>query len=169
MFHSASFDFSVWEMCGARLHGGRLVFVDRPVPRDTARFLELLAAEQVTVLNQTPAAFYELDRVCRERPELERALALRLVIFGGDALDLRALHGWFDRHRDGGPRLVNMYGITETTVHVTQLEIDQEQAGQADESLVGEGLEHTRCYVLDESLRPVAAGKAGGPVGGGGR
>ncbi len=161
MFHSASFDFSVWEMWGALLHGGRLVVVDRQIARDTPRFLKLLTAERVTVLNQTPAAFYELDRVGQERPELERALALRLVIFGGDALDLRSLRGWFLRHRDGGPRLVNMYGITETTVHVTQLRIDPQEASRADESLVGQGLDHTRCYVLDEFLRPVPPGVAG--------
>ncbi len=160
MFHSASFDFSVWEMWGALLHGGRLVVVERLVSRDTSRFLELLATERVTMLSQTPAAFYELDRVCRERPELERRLALRLVVFGGDVLDLRALSAWCQRHR-GGPRLVNMYGITETTVHVTQLEIDPEFAGRADQSLVGQGLEHARCYVLDTSLRPVPPGVTG--------
>ena len=60
LFHSYAFDFSVWEMWGALATGGRLVVVPYLVSRSAAEFRELLAAEQVTVLSQTPAAFYQL-------------------------------------------------------------------------------------------------------------
>ena len=116
LFHSFAFDFSVWELWGALAYGGRLVVVPYEVSRSPEAFLELLATEQVTVLNQTPSAFRQLERAERAHP---RELALRYVIFGGEALDLPSLAPWFERHGDQRPRLINMYGITETTVHVT--------------------------------------------------
>ncbi|MFS8065776.1 MAG: amino acid adenylation domain-containing protein, partial [Byssovorax sp.] len=117
LFHSCAFDFSVWEIWGALLHGGRLVVVPFCVSRSPEAFHELLAAEGVTVLNQTPSAFRQL--ILAEASSSARELALRLVIFGGEALELQSLRPWFDRHGDARPELVNMYGITETTVHVT--------------------------------------------------
>jgi amino acid adenylation domain-containing protein len=117
LFHSYAFDFSVWELFGPLLSGGRVVVVPYLVSRSPAEFYELLRREQVTVLNQTPSAFRQLQVVDEQQEEGE-PLALRLVIFGGEALELESLGGWFTRHADG-PQLVNMYGITETTVHVT--------------------------------------------------
>ncbi|MEY9878219.1 amino acid adenylation domain-containing protein [Streptacidiphilus sp. MAP12-33] len=114
--HSSAFDFSVWEIWGCLLTGGHLVVVSAEAALWPEDFIELLAARGVTVLSQTPAAFAALDEAdARMRP----ALALRLVVFGGESLDVRMLRGWLDRHPAGRCRLVNMFGITETTVHVT--------------------------------------------------
>jgi amino acid adenylation domain-containing protein len=115
LFHSPAFDVSVWEIWGALLYGGRLVVVPRGVARSPRDFHRLLAAEGVTVLNQVPSAFHPLAQADAEEP---LPLALRWVIFAGEALDARSLAPWFERHGER-PRLVNMYGITETTVHVT--------------------------------------------------
>ncbi|MFJ3788339.1 non-ribosomal peptide synthase/polyketide synthase [Kitasatospora sp. NPDC090091] len=155
LFHSYAFDFSVWELWGALLHGGRLVVVDHETSRSPGRFLELLARERVTVLNQTPSAFYQLMQADREAG-LE--LALRTVVFGGEALEHARLAGWYERHAEDSPRLVNMYGITETTVHVTHAALDGSgnAAGQ-----IGTALPDLRTYVLDADLRPVAPGVAG--------
>ncbi|HRI53855.1 MAG TPA: AMP-binding protein, partial [Pseudomonadota bacterium] len=120
LFHSFAFDFSVWELWGALLYGGRLVVVPYWVSRSAEAFYRLLRSESVTVLNQTPSAFYQLIQAAPlVDATSERLLALRLVIFGGEALDLGALVPWFERHGEQRPRLYNMYGITETTVHVT--------------------------------------------------
>ncbi|MGW7465531.1 amino acid adenylation domain-containing protein [Streptomyces xantholiticus] len=116
LFHSSAFDFSVWEIWGCLLTGGRLVIVDYWVTRDTDLFHELLVREGVTVLNQTPSAFAQIVEADRQRPE---ELSLRLVVFGGEPLDVRMLGPWFARHSHTDCRLVNMFGITETTVHVT--------------------------------------------------
>ncbi|MFD4777754.1 amino acid adenylation domain-containing protein, partial [Streptomyces sp. NPDC058427] len=116
LFHSSAFDFSVWEIWGCLLTGGRLVVVDYWVTRDTDLFHDLLVREHVTVLNQTPSAFAQVVEVDRQR---RTELALRLVIFGGEPLDVRMLAPWFTRHSHTECRLVNMFGITETTVHVT--------------------------------------------------
>ena len=118
LFHSYAFDFSVWELWGALLHGGRLVIVPFEVSRSPREFYELLCREQVTVLNQTPSAFRQLVQAEDSIIDPSR-LKLRLVIFGGEALDFQSLKPWFHRHGDERPRLINMYGITETTVHVT--------------------------------------------------
>ena len=158
MFHSFAFDFSVWEMWGSLLTGGRLVVVPFAVSRSPGDFWELLRAERVTVLNQTPSAFGLVDAVDATRPA--GALVLRVVIFGGEALALRSLRGWVSRHGDARPELVNMYGITETTVHVTYRRV---RAGDLDqrESLIGEPIRDLRVELLDDALRPVDEGCEG--------
>ncbi|MGW0538412.1 amino acid adenylation domain-containing protein, partial [Streptomyces sp. NPDC003032] len=161
LFHSYGFDFSVWELWGPLLHGGRLVVVPYEVSRSPERFLRLLVEERVTVLNQTPSAFYQLMRADAEDPELGRELALRYVVFGGEALDLGLLEEWYTRHRDDAPVLVNMYGITETTVHVTHLALDAPTVAGRPASLVGTGIPDLRVRVLDSSLRPTPVGVTG--------
>lgn len=164
MFHSFAFDFSVWELWGALLHGGTLVLVDHEVSRDPDAFRALVAAEGVTVLNQTPSAFYQyIEADLRADSETR----LRYVIFGGEALDLRRLGRWYDNHpgyeshTESAPALVNMYGITETTVHVTHLELDRASASALTGSRIGDAIDGLRVYLLDEHLSPVPVGIAG--------
>ncbi|NED23423.1 amino acid adenylation domain-containing protein, partial [Streptomyces anulatus] len=164
LFHSYAFDFSVWELWGALLHGGRLVVVPHEVSRSPESFLRLLADERVTVLNQTPSAFYQLMRADREDPRTGDRLALRRVVFGGEALDLRRLSDWYERHDTGhpcAPVLVNMYGITETTVHVSHLPLDRDLAASGSGSLIGRGIPDLRIHLLDAALRPAPPGVAG--------
>ncbi|MER8105695.1 amino acid adenylation domain-containing protein, partial [Kitasatospora sp. NPDC094016] len=158
LFHSYAFDFSVWELWGPLLYGGRLVVVDYETSRSPGRFLELLARERVTVLNQTPSAFYQLMQADAEHP---CELALRTVVFGGEALEPARLAPWYERHPDDAPRLVNMYGITETTVHVTCAALDRSAATAGAASVVGAAIPDLRAYVLDPHLRPVAPGVPG--------
>ncbi|MGV9747955.1 non-ribosomal peptide synthase/polyketide synthase [Rhodococcus zopfii] len=163
MFHSYAFDFSVWELWGPLLYGGTLVVVDYFTSRSPEQFRELVMRNGVTVLNQTPSAFYqfaEADRAATEDAGAD-GLSLRHVIFGGEALDLGKLTGWFERYRDGAPRLVNMYGITETTVHVSFLALTEEMARSSVASVIGRALPGLRVYVLDERLRPVPVGVQG--------
>nr|WP_229675792.1 non-ribosomal peptide synthase/polyketide synthase [Hoyosella rhizosphaerae] len=161
MFHSYAFDFSVWELWGPLLYGGRLVVVDYFTARSPEQFHGLLVREGVTVLNQTPSAFYQLAETDRLAETADDSLALRYVIFGGEALDLAQLDRWYTRHNDTAPRLVNMYGITETTVHVTYLELDREFAANASASVIGQALPGLQVKVLDARLRPVAPGTIG--------
>ncbi|MFE2050995.1 amino acid adenylation domain-containing protein, partial [Streptomyces sp. NPDC059459] len=158
-FHSFAFDFSVWELWGALLQGGRLVAVPFAVSREPGAFLSLLADERVTVLNQTPSAFYQL--VQAESDSARRhGLALRLVVFGGEALDAARLAPWYRRHADDAPRLVNMYGITETTVHVTYAPLSADDTGYTS-SVIGRGIPDLRTYVLDDALQLLPPGAAG--------
>ncbi|MEV5602749.1 non-ribosomal peptide synthase/polyketide synthase [Streptomyces sp. NPDC052299] len=158
LFHSYAFDFSVWELWGPLLHGGRLVVVDHETSRSPGRFLDLLARERVTVLNQTPSAFYQLMQADAEDPETGRRLALRTVVFGGEALEHARLASWYERHPEDAPRLVNMYGITETTVHVTHADLGRSATTPGD---IGTPLPDLCAYVLDAGLRPVAPGVPG--------
>ena len=161
MFHSHAFDFSVWEIWGSLLHGGRLVIVPREVSRSPEGFLRFLAAEHVTVLNQTPSAFYQLMRADQDNAEPRAPLSLRYVIFGGEALDLRRLGPWYEHHAETAPVLVNMYGITETTVHVSYTALDQAAAAGATGSTIGVPIPDLGVYVLDADLAPVPFGVAG--------
>ena len=159
LFHSHAFDFSVWEIWGALLYGGRLVVVREEVSRTPEAFHDLLQAERVTVLNQTPSAFRQLQAVDLARPV--GGLALRTVIFGGEALEPRSLLPWFDRHGDEHPRMVNMYGITETTVHVTYRPIRRADALSGRGSVIGKRIPDLTLYVVDERLEPVPVGVPG--------
>ncbi|OZM71252.1 non-ribosomal peptide synthetase [Amycolatopsis antarctica] len=152
LFHSMSFDFSVWEIWAALGRGGRLVVVEHAVSRSPRGLLDLLAREQVTMLSQTPSAFYQLLAAETEHPV---PLSLRMVVFGGEALDPARLRAW---HGEGRPRLVNMYGITETTVHSTFQEIDDPEETR---SVVGHPLPDLRVHLLDHALRPVPPGSPG--------
>ncbi|MFF5157806.1 amino acid adenylation domain-containing protein [Streptomyces sp. NPDC000348] len=160
LFHSYAFDFSVWEIWGALLHGGRVVVVPYAVSRSPREFLELLHREGVTVLNQTPSAFEQLVDA-----DLERGGgtgALRYVVFGGEALRPARLRPWAERHGLDRPALVNMYGITETTVHVThhrltRADLDDPRRG----SVIGTPLADLRVHLLDAEGRPVPPGATG--------
>ena len=161
LFHSCAFDFSVWEIWGALLHGGRLVLVPFWMSRSPDAFAAVLAHERVTVLNQTPSAFRQLiasDAASGAR----RDPALRLVIFGGEALDPQELVPWFARYGDEMPQLVNMYGITETTVHVTYRPLSAADAQRAGRSVIGARIPDLALYVLDPlSLQPLPPGVPG--------
>ncbi|HYO14327.1 MAG TPA: amino acid adenylation domain-containing protein, partial [Thermoanaerobaculia bacterium] len=159
LFHSFAVDFSVWELWGALTYGGRLVVVPYWVARSPRDFLRLLRSEGVTVLNQTPSAFRQL--AAAENEEDGGDLPLRLMVFGGEALDLGSLAPWLDRHGDGHPRLVNMYGITETTVHVTYRPIGRDDLRHAGQSPVGIPIPDLRVHLLGFDGGPVPAGAPG--------
>lgn len=159
LFHSIAFDFSVWELWGALLYGGRLVVVPRWVARSPSAFHALLARERVTVLNQTPSAFRALSRH-EEEAGVPAGDALRLVIFGGEALELEALRTWFDRRGDDQPRLVNMYGITETTVHVTYRPIVRSDLARR-RSVIGRPIPDLGIVLLDSRGQLVPPGIPG--------
>ena len=181
--HSLAFDFSVWEIWGALLYGGRLVVVPDAVVRAPEDLHALLVAEQVTVLSQTPSAFYALQTVDTQRwwhtaitafersvthwlsmgptrsAEPEDQLKLQTVVFGGEALEPSRLESWLDNH-PGSPRLINMYGITETTVHASFRKIVYRDTANT-ASPIGVPLPHLAFFVLDAWLRPVPAGVVG--------
>ncbi|MEW2067535.1 amino acid adenylation domain-containing protein [Streptomyces sp. NPDC007346] len=159
-FHSFSFDFAVWELWGALAHGGELLVPDYALTRSPVDFHRLVRERGVTVLNQTPSAFHQFIEadLHAERP----ATALRRVIFGGEALDLGRLRGWVERHGTGSPELVNMYGITETTVHVTHRVLtDEDFARGGDAGPIGGPIPGLATHLLDDRLRPVPPGRVG--------
>ncbi|HEX7047611.1 MAG TPA: amino acid adenylation domain-containing protein, partial [Gammaproteobacteria bacterium] len=160
LFHSFAFDFSVWEIWGALLHGGCLEVIPREIARSPEAFHDLLIERGVTVLNQTPSAFRQLMQVDAER---EEALpALRMIVFGGEKLDFASLGDWVQRHGTDSPQLINMYGITETTVHVTwrplrRSDVETPPAG----SMIGWPLPDLYVRLLDAKGRPVPPGVRG--------
>lgn len=160
LFHSFAFDFSVWEIWGALLYGGRLVIVPYWVSREPESFYGLLRTEKVTVLNQTPSVFRQLIQV-EEMNGTAPDLALRLVVFGGEALTLQTLRPWFERHGDQHPQLVNMYGITETTVHVTYRPLTMADVVEGKGSIIGKPIPDLQVYVLDKYGQPVPIGVSG--------
>ncbi|GCE15725.1 non-ribosomal peptide synthetase [Tengunoibacter tsumagoiensis] len=156
MFHSFCFDFSVWEMYGALFNGGRLIVIPRTMTVDMSSYLALLKQERVTILNQTPGAFFRLAE--EESKDDQPTLALRYVIFGGEALKPGRLASWSQRYPQ--IQLINMYGITETTVHVTYKEITREDI-QLDVSTIGRPIPTTSVSILDARLNPVPNGVPG--------
>ncbi|WP_130908082.1 non-ribosomal peptide synthetase [Pseudomonas sp. Sample_16] len=158
LFHSYAFDFSVWELFGSLCTGGRLIIVPYYISREPQAFHRLLCDQGVTVLNQTPTAFRQLLPIACASA---RGLALRQVIFGGEALEVASLRPWFERFGDQQPTLVNMYGITETTVHVTYRAIRRADLDGKAQSPIGLPIRDLRWYLLDSQLQPVPVGVAG--------
>jgi amino acid adenylation domain-containing protein len=154
VFHSTAFDFSVWEIWGALLHGGSAVFVPYETSRDPQAFAAFMQQQRVSVLSQTPSAF----RLLAEQPGL--LPDLRLVVFGGEALESSSLREWFARYGDQRPQLVNMYGITETTVHVTARVLGSADVGGA-LCPIGEPLADLSLQLLDSYGEPVLPGVTG--------
>lgn len=160
LFHSYAFDFSVWEIWGALLYGGKLVVVPYWISRSPKDFYQLLVEEEVTVLNQTPPAFRQLIQVC-EQEDKNKNLQLRYVIFGGEALEPTSLLPWFQRYGEKKPQLINMYGITETTVHVTYYPITLDDVQHVSRSNIGNRIPDLEVYILDAYQQPVPIGVDG--------
>ncbi|MEV0642684.1 amino acid adenylation domain-containing protein [Streptomyces sp. NPDC050619] len=159
-FHSFSFDFAVWELWGALAHGGELLVPEYGLTRSPVDFHRLVRERGVTVLNQTPSAFYQFIEADRHADE--PVTALRRIIFGGEALELGRLRGWVERHGTASPELINMYGITETTVHVTHRVLtDEDFEPGEDVSPIGSPIPGLATYLLDDRLRPVPPGRVG--------
>ncbi|MFI7291874.1 amino acid adenylation domain-containing protein [Streptomyces anulatus] len=159
-FHSFSFDFAVWELWGALAHGGELLVPEYALTRSPVDFHRLVRQRGVTVLNQTPSAFYRFIEA--DLHAEEPVTAVRRIVFGGEALDLGRLRGWVERHGTGSPELVNMYGITETTVHVTHRVLtDEDFTRSAEVSPIGGPIPGLTVHLLDDRLRPVPPGRVG--------
>ncbi|MBQ4845992.1 non-ribosomal peptide synthetase [Pseudoalteromonas sp. MMG005] len=159
LFHSYAFDFSVWEIWGALLNGGKLVVADDFTKKDCAAFADFVAEHKVTVLNQTPSAFYPLMDIFTASPVLTSHL--HTIIFGGEALNLSRLKPWFSSP-EPMPKLINMYGITETTIHVTAATITSELVSQhSDKSIIGQPLPGYQIHLLDEQQNTVKQGVVG--------
>ena len=159
LFHSYAFDFSVWEIWGALLYGGKLVIVPYWVSRSPDAFYDLLCKHKVTVLNQTPSAFNQLQKI-EEQKGICEDLNLRYVIFGGEALEFQSLKPWFEGHGDRKPQLINMYGITETTVHVTYHPLKLNDLDKS-KSLIGYPIPDLQAYILDNNLQHKPVGIPG--------
>jgi amino acid adenylation domain-containing protein len=151
LFHSMSFDVSVWEMWGALLTGARLVVVPEATIRAPEQFAALIDTDQVTVLSQTPSAFRQLSQAYLR---VERPTTLRAIVFAGEALPNRLLEAWVSRYGDERPMLVNMYGITETTVHLTFRRVTLAQLRER-HSFIGEPIDDMRIHLLGDRRQPV--------------
>ncbi|WP_157654583.1 AMP-binding protein, partial [Burkholderia ubonensis] len=155
LFHSFAFDFSVWELWGALRHGGKLVLPSHSVTRAPQALYQLISEQGVTVLNQTPSSFKALMGYLRHPLD-----QLRYVIFGGETLEPAILRDWYAAHDANAPQLVNMYGITESTVHVTYCALQASNAEQPN-ILIGRRLPDLRLYLLDTHGQPVPLGAVG--------
>jgi len=148
LFHSYSFDVSVWEIWGALFNGGKLVIVSSTVSRDSIAMRKLVKDNGVTVFSQTPSAFYTFmhagDLSIYEHN-------LRYIIFGGEKLEYKKLEPWFNSFQDEKTTLVNMYGITETCVHATFRKINVADI-YAEGNIIGKPLDDIEIYICNENL-----------------
>ncbi|MBW8793196.1 MAG: amino acid adenylation domain-containing protein, partial [Streptomyces sp.] len=161
LFHSFAFDVSVFELWGALLFGGSVVVVGREVTRSPEEFLDLLVERGVTVLSQTPSAFRSLVAAAGSGDERIDRLSLRAVVFAGEKLEMPELAPWVARLGLDRPALVNMYGITETTVHTTFYRVAEADLEPGGVNPVGRPLSDLRVYLLNRSGRLVPVGVPG--------
>jgi len=157
LFHSYSFDFSVWEIFGCLLSGGKLLVVDTQTTKTPSEFYAILADFGVTVLNQTPTAFREVIRIDLSQ---RRKLSLKCVIFGGETLCFSNLIEWEKIHPLSKTKLINMYGITETTIHVTYYEILPDDL-HSQHSIIGKPLCNLGIRILNSEGQVLPFGVSG--------
>ena len=153
LFHSYVFDVSVWELWGALFYGGKLLIPSKEQTKDTEAFSKLCIDNKVSVLCQTPSAFYGFADIISNQTTKDK-LDLRYIIFAGEALNINQLKTWWEYQNlcNLTTKLINMYGITETTVHVTYKEIKQTEVIQSN---IGKSLVDLKSYVLDANFNPV--------------
>jgi len=151
MAHSYGFDFSTWEIWGALLNGSTLYIPKRMSVKDSFKFYDILLKEKITVLNQTPKSFDNLMLVGESSSQL---IDLKYLIFGGDKLNIQKIEAW--QAQNDHVTMVNMYGITETTVHVTYKEI---KAGKF--SNIGSPLPGYSIHLKNEQNKDVPNGFIG--------
>jgi amino acid adenylation domain-containing protein len=149
--HSFSFDVSVWEMWGALTSAGVLIIADHADLVDPHRLAALIKDEEVSVLSLTPGALYRVLPPYHEG--LDRS-SIRYVVLAGEALSWPRVASLVDPDRMPAT-FVNMYGITEGTIHCTIVEIPAAELGQVRDGDIGVPLPSARCYVLDDRKQPV--------------
>ncbi|NOU51324.1 amino acid adenylation domain-containing protein [Pseudoalteromonas sp. JBTF-M23] len=165
LFHSFAFDFSVWEIWGALFYGAKLVIVPQEITRSSAEFFQLIQEHKVTILSQTPSAFAQLSNIAcahEDAQSIARSTSLRYVVFGGEALNFAALSSWVALYGDATPQLINMYGITETTVHVTyQRVLQSDILNRKEASIIGRTLSDLSVQLMDAHQNLVPVGVIG--------
>ncbi|MEU8082834.1 amino acid adenylation domain-containing protein [Micromonospora sp. NPDC049101] len=157
--HSFSFDVSVWEMWGALSSGGRLIIADQADLVDPQRLARLVHAEEVTVLSLTPGALYRVLPPLFDSLDRERS-SVRYVVLAGEALSWSRVAALVDPKRLPAV-FVNMYGITEGTIHVTIVAVPAAELHGVREGDIGVPLPSARCYVLDEQRQPTGVNVPG--------
>jgi len=157
LFHSFAFDFSVWEIWGAWLYGGQLFIVPQAIARSAPDFYHFVCRSGITVLNQTPSAF---KAFIQAQAHSEARQQLREIVFGGEMLKPCDLAPWFARPENRQTRLINMYGITETTVHVTYRPLSAQDTAITT-SPIGSRIPDLRMYLLGADGEPVPMGAIG--------
>ncbi|WP_404479089.1 amino acid adenylation domain-containing protein [Sphingobacterium sp. ML3W] len=156
LFHSICFDFSVWEMYGALLYGGKIALASTEIIKDSTLFLDFLIKEKVTILNQTPGFFYlTLNSALSSGKKVK---SIRYIIFGGEALLPANLINY--KKVFPSSKTINMYGITETTVHVSFKEITDYEINIGI-SNIGKPLSTLWVYILDGNMGVVPEGCLG--------
>lgn len=158
LFHSVGFDFSVWEFWGALSHGAELVIVPYWLARNPVDFCNLMENKKITVLNQTPSSFNKLIKPLIDREV--RLDNLRYIVFGGEALQKQKLHPWVEKYGLAKTKLINMYGITETTVHTTYYELNEKDFSHSS-NIIGKPLIDLKIHLLDDDFNPVKTGETG--------
>ena len=159
LFHSYVFDFTVWELWGALFYGGKLLIISEEQTKDMKAFYEWCTRNKVSVLNQTPAAFYRFAEhaALMDQPNPY----LKYIIFGGEALNTGQLQTWWSYQTKHSltTRLINMYGITETTVHVTYKELNKEEASPSNN--IGKPIGDLKAFLLSPNRTLVPIGFIG--------
>ena len=156
LFHAISFDFSVWELFGALLTGGKLIIVPQNIRKNFREYRKLLIENNVTILNQTPSAFYSLQ--AEELKYKNKCLMLKHIVLGGEKLNPIYLKEWKEKYNE--TRIINMYGVTETTIHATYKEINENDIN-LNISNIGNALPHLKIHLLNNNLNHVVAGEIG--------
>ena len=160
--HAYNFDFSVWEIFGSLLNGAKLMVPAISIRKDMVHFTRFIRENGVTVLNQTPLAFRYLSEYFLDQEKVNRLSQLRYIIFGGDRLEPSHLKQWIDSYPLNQVAIINMYGITETTVHVTYKKITYKDVNRPSEgSPIGVPLPETTVYICDEDGRLLPVGEVG--------
>ncbi|MGC0366679.1 amino acid adenylation domain-containing protein [Rhodococcus sp. 27YEA15] len=159
LFHSISFDISFAELFGSLLGGGTLYIPAPEVKRDAVALAEFVVSNEIEILSQTPSAFTTISA------RLHRAPALTHVLFCGERLEFETVAAFVRSRPD--VRMINCYGITETTIYHTAFVLPPDPADFPARSVIGVPFRGVAMAVVDEHLRVLPQGVPGQLVVGG--
>ncbi len=149
------FDISLWQLISAVLVGGKTLIIEQETILDAKRFIDKLVDARVNLVQVVPSYLEVLVSYLERQPC--HLKDLNCLLATGEALKKALVERWFAVQP--GIKLVNAYGLTETSDDTNHEIMDRPPEGER--VPLGRPINNVTIYVVDDHLQPVPLGAPG--------